>query len=104
MAARPRHSRLTREERRALPPGKFALPPDRYPIPDRYHAGLALGRARHASPRDAAKIRRNVHQAFPGTRVRGEFLDGGTGWTPWLIAGAAVAALYLVTHPRVIAS
>lgn len=38
-------SRLTEEERNALPDDAFALPGRRYPIPDAAHARDALARA-----------------------------------------------------------
>lgn len=41
-------SKLTPEERKKLKPSDFALPPDRFPIPDASHAKNAKARAAEA--------------------------------------------------------
>ena len=62
--------------RRKLPPGDFVFPEERaYPIPDAYHAGLALQAlirtaGRHGTDFDsrvrALKVLRAVKRRFPG--------------------------------------
>lgn len=37
-----------------------------YPIPDRYHAELALRDLHHASQKDQVRIRQAVRKKFPG--------------------------------------
>jgi hypothetical protein len=45
----------------------FALPEKRqYPIPDRYHAELALRDLHNASLKDQVRIRQAIRQKFPG--------------------------------------
>jgi len=61
------HSRLTKAERDRLPASEFALLERRqYPIPDRYHAELALRDLHHASLKDQVLIRQAIRKKFPG--------------------------------------
>jgi hypothetical protein len=60
-------TKLTTGRRNALPESTFALPGRRYPIEDANHARNALARAaQHATPAEAATIRRKVHARYPG--------------------------------------
>lgn len=59
-------SRLTEEERNALPDSAFALPGRRYPIPDAAHARDALARASamlHEGYLDQNEYETVVHRA-----------------------------------------
>jgi hypothetical protein len=62
-----KNSELTKAERDRLPDSEFALPEKRqYPIPDRYHAELALSDLHNASLRDQVRIRQAIRKKFPG--------------------------------------
>jgi hypothetical protein len=64
----PTHPRraLTKAERDALPSKDFALPLSRqYPIPDAYHAGLALDDMRVESLGDQTVIRKAIKARYP---------------------------------------
>lgn len=63
-------ARLTAKQRKAMPKSDFAVPEKApssgsYPIGDKKHARLALQMA-SKHPEDAARIRRKVHDRFPG--------------------------------------
>ena len=73
--------------RRALPAGEFVFPEERaYPIPDAYHAGLALQAlirtaGRHGVDFDsrcrALKVLKAVRRRFPGIyRGEGNLVEG----------------------------
>lgn len=63
---------LTAKARHALPSKDFALPGERYPIPDKNHARAALSRASaDASPAEQTRIRGAVHRKFPGIGRKG---------------------------------
>jgi hypothetical protein len=62
-----KHKELTKAERDRLPDSEFALPEKRqYPIPDRYHAELALRDLHSASLKDQVRIRHAIRKKFPG--------------------------------------
>jgi hypothetical protein len=62
-----KHRKLTEVERDRLPDSEFALPEKRqYPIPDRYHAELALRDLHSASLKDQVRIRQAIRKKFPG--------------------------------------
>jgi hypothetical protein len=62
-----KHEKLTKAERDHLPDSEFALPEKRqYPIPDRYHAELALRDLHSASVKDQVSIRQAIRKKFPG--------------------------------------
>jgi hypothetical protein len=64
---KPKHRELTKAERDRLPDSEFALPEKRqYPIPDRYHAELALRDLQAASLNDQVRIRQAIRKRFPG--------------------------------------
>lgn len=61
--------KLTTQQRKSLPKGKFAVPSKApgsgsYPIPDASHARNALSRS--AGKPVAGKVRVAVHREFPG--------------------------------------
>ncbi len=59
-------SKLTAQERKALPATAFALPGRRYPIPDVAHARNADARvAQHGTPAEKVKVMAAVHRRFP---------------------------------------
>jgi hypothetical protein len=63
----PNPHKLTEIQRNRLPASDFALPDKRqYPIPDRYHAELALQDLHNASLRDQVRIREAIRKKFPG--------------------------------------
>lgn len=65
--AKTKHVKLTKAQRDRLPASEFALPEKRqYPIPDRYHAELALRDLHHASLKDQVRIRQAIRKKFPG--------------------------------------
>jgi hypothetical protein len=65
--SKPKQRKLTKVERDRLPDSEFALPEKRqYPIPDRYHAELALGDLHNASLKDQVRIRQAIRKKFPG--------------------------------------
>lgn len=62
-----RGGRLTTAERHALPEQDFALPGERYPVPDKSHARNALARvSQHGSPEEKARVRAKVRSKYPG--------------------------------------
>jgi hypothetical protein len=64
---KPKNRKLTKAERDRLPDSEFALPEKRqYPIPDRYHAELALQDLHDASLKDQVRIRQAIRKKFPG--------------------------------------
>lgn len=74
---------LSAAARQALPKGDFALPgkgegpkgagAGSYPIPDAAHARNALARvAQHGTSEEKAKVRRKVHDKFPGIGDKGK--------------------------------
>jgi hypothetical protein len=64
---KPTGRKLTAYERRKLPKSQFALPAQRrYPIPDRYHAQLALRDMAHESLTTQTHIRQAIRKKFPG--------------------------------------
>lgn len=64
---KPKQRKLTDAERDRLPDSEFALPEKRqYPIPDRYHAELALRDLHSASLKDQVRIRQAIRKKFPG--------------------------------------
>ncbi len=66
-----RGGRLTAEERHKLPKKDFALPGERYPIPDKAHARNADSRvAQHGTPEEKKKVRAAVHRKFPGIKQK----------------------------------
>ncbi len=61
-----RGGRLTAAERHALPGKDFALPGERYPIPDASHGRNALARvSQFGNSEEKAKVRAAVHRKFP---------------------------------------
>lgn len=66
-------ARLTYKRRQKLSASEFAEPKDRkYPIQDESHARNALARvSQFGDPAEKAKIRRKVHNAYPGIAVTG---------------------------------
>jgi hypothetical protein len=63
---------LTTKKRNALPDKSFALPGDRYPIPDESHARNALARvAQNGTPEEISKVKAAVKKKFPGIDVSG---------------------------------
>jgi hypothetical protein len=66
-----KHRKLTKAERDRLPDSGFALPEKRqYPIPDRYHAELALRDLNNASLKAQVRIRQAIRKKFPGLIYR----------------------------------
>jgi hypothetical protein len=64
---KPKQRKLTKAERDRLPDSEFALPEKRqYPIPDHYHAELALRDLHDASLKDQVRIRQAIRKKFPG--------------------------------------
>jgi hypothetical protein len=64
---KPKQRKLTKTERDRLPDSEFALPEKRqYPIPNRYHAELALRDLHSASLRNRVRIRQAIRKKFPG--------------------------------------
>jgi hypothetical protein len=64
-------AKLTTEKRKDLPEDDFALPPDRYPIPDKSHARNALARVSgNGTPEEKAEVRRKVKEKFPSIKQR----------------------------------
>ena len=62
-----RGGHLDAAARHALPKNDFALPGERYPIPDASHARNALARVSgNGSPSEKAAVRSAVHRKFPG--------------------------------------
>ena len=62
-----RGGHLDAAARHALPKSDFALPGERYPIPDASHARNALARVSgNGSPSEKAAVRSAVHRKFPG--------------------------------------
>jgi hypothetical protein len=67
LSTKQKHRKLTKAERDRLPDSEFALPEKRqYPIPDRYHAELALRDLHNASLKDQVRIRQAIRKKFPG--------------------------------------
>jgi hypothetical protein len=67
LSTKQKDRKLTKAERDRLPDSEFALPEKRqYPIPDRYHAELALSDLHNASLKDQVRIRQAIRQKFPG--------------------------------------
>jgi hypothetical protein len=67
LSTKEKHEKLTKAERDRLPDTEFALPEKRqYPIPDRYHAELALRDLHDASLKDQVRIRQAIRKKFPG--------------------------------------
>lgn len=65
-SAQAQHHKLTQLERDRLPRSQFALPATRqYPIPDRYHAELALRAMKHESRDTQWRIRQAIREKFP---------------------------------------
>lgn len=63
---------LTTKKRKSLGKGQFALPGERYPIPDESHARNALSRvSQNGTPEEIAKVRAAVKRKFPGIDVSG---------------------------------
>ena len=61
-----RGGHLDAAARHALPKNDFALPGERYPIPDANHARNALARVSgNGSPSEKAAVRSAVHRKFP---------------------------------------
>lgn len=85
-------AKLNAKARHALPAKDFALPGDRYPIPDSGHAKAALSRAAaNASPAEQAKIRAAVERKFPSMDVQ----------KPGKSAGAKGSNVHGTRHTRV---
>lgn len=62
-----RGGHLDAAARHALPKSDFALPGERYPIPDANHARNALARVSgNGSPSEKSAVRSAVHRKFPG--------------------------------------
>ena len=65
-------AKLNAKTRNALPAKSFAGPDRSYPIPNASHARNALARvSQFGSPELKAKVRRKVHEKFPGIKVEG---------------------------------
>lgn len=59
-------SALTAKQRKKLPSGDFAIPPNRYPIHDEAHARNALARvAQHGTPAEQARVKAAVKRRYP---------------------------------------
>jgi hypothetical protein len=64
---------LTAKTRHAIPPSKFALPGERFPVEDKGHAVAAKARATEGvakgtlSPADAATVRHKANQVLGET-------------------------------------
>jgi len=76
-------SKLTQQQRDALPASDFALPQSReYPIPDASHAEDALRDLHNATPKQQEQIRRAIRDRYPDipqtskVRVSGRVLEG----------------------------
>ena len=69
--AKSKESTLSTKQRNDLPDSAFALPPDRYPIPDLSHAQNALARS-SGKPEEAA-VKAAVYKKFPQLKES----DGG---------------------------
>lgn len=67
-------SKLTQEQRDALPDSAFALPGKRmYPIHDIEHAREALSMvAAHGTPEEQEQVRKKVHKRYPQIAIEGE--------------------------------
>lgn len=60
-------SRLTADQRRAMPASDFALSKGHYPINDPNHARMALAMvSKHGTPRQKAIVRDHVDSKYPG--------------------------------------
>lgn len=63
-------AKLSTAQRKKLRPSQFALPGDRYPIPDETHARNALARvSQHGTPTEQARVKAAVRKKFPGIEV-----------------------------------
>lgn len=64
-------ARLTMEERKRLPRGRFGLPRERkYPLPDEAHARAALLlAAQFATPSERTEIESNIARLFPSITI-----------------------------------
>jgi hypothetical protein len=57
---------ITSKQRDDLPPSKFAIPPDKYPIDTRERAANALARvSQFGSPEEKAQVRKAVCKLYP---------------------------------------
>lgn len=66
---RSRGGKLTAAERHDLPAKDFALPGERYPIPDESHGRNALARvSQHGTPSEKSTVRAKVAKKFPGIK------------------------------------
>jgi hypothetical protein len=60
---------LTAKQRKNLGKSQFAIPPDKYPIPDIAHARNALARvAANGTPSEKAKVKAAVYKKFPSLK------------------------------------
>jgi hypothetical protein len=62
-------ARLTKSQRASAPSASGHK--GHFPIPDIEHGRLAVEMASHEGPAEAAKIRRNVHRAYPSIKISG---------------------------------
>jgi hypothetical protein len=65
-------AKLSASDRRELPTKDFAGPDRSFPVNDRSHARVALGRASQFHPELKAKIREKVRKKFPDIDVDGD--------------------------------
>lgn len=64
-------ARLTAEERRQVPPGKFGLPDQReYLLNDVKHARLAIPMVeKYGTPSEQKKVLNRIHRLYPHVRI-----------------------------------
>lgn len=67
-------AKLSTKERKSLPTSTFAEPKTRaYPVPDKSHARVALGRvSQFGSPSEKAQVRSAVHKKYPSIGKKGK--------------------------------
>lgn len=64
-------AKLTAKARKNLSKSDFALPPDKYPIPDEAHARDALARvSANGTPEEKSKVKRAVKRKFPNIKQK----------------------------------